>query len=271
MFAAGTNPDLKVIGLRPDKSELAISQFVGFDDELKEPALCPWLALKPFHGRRRVGIVDDADELNIHSANCLLKTLEEPPPSAVLILIGTSPSRQLQTIRSRSQIVRFRRLDEKTIAKILLGSGAITDEKLARQIADLSEGSLERAGRLADPELWGFREQLFAALAARPLDGVRLARAVQTFVDEAGKEPAKKRERLRTVIDFGIEHFRARMLQDTCDLNALIQALDASLTALEHVDRNANIGLVVQAWCEALARTARDGTSQTRFAATVGE
>ena len=53
--------------------------------------LCHRIGLRPFFGRRKVAIVDDADHFSIPSANCLLKTLEEPPPSALLILIGTSP------------------------------------------------------------------------------------------------------------------------------------------------------------------------------------
>ena len=64
-------------------------------------------------GGRRIAIIDDADLLNDAGANCLLKTLEEPPPHSVLILIGTSPARQLPTIRSRCQLIRFRRWPRK--------------------------------------------------------------------------------------------------------------------------------------------------------------
>jgi len=58
-------------------------------------------------GGRKVAIIDDADHLNEEGANCLLKTLEEPPPCSVLILIGTSADKQLPTIRSRCQTIRF--------------------------------------------------------------------------------------------------------------------------------------------------------------------
>ena len=69
--------------------------------------LCHDIALKPFRGGRKIAIIDDADYLNQEGANCLLKTLEEPPEKSVIILIGTSQQRQLPTIRSRCQIVRF--------------------------------------------------------------------------------------------------------------------------------------------------------------------
>lgn len=256
MFAAGNHPDLEVVELPPDKATLPIELFIGDQQHRNQEGLCHRLSMRPFFGRRKVAIVDDADHFSIPSANCLLKTLEEPPPSALLILIGTSPSRQLPTIRSRSQIVRFRPLDGETVAQILLDTGAVADREFAQQVGDLGEGSAERAKQLADPALWSFREQLFAALEAARFDGVRLARAVQAFVDEAGKEPSQKRERLRTIIDFAVEHLRSRVRQEPVVADVIVPALDASLAALEHIDRNANVGLVIQWWCEALAESA---------------
>ena len=267
LFLSGNHPDLDLIGLRPDKSELAISQFVGYDEILKQEALCHRIAFKPFYGGRRIAIIDDADHFNLHSANCLLKTLEEPPPQSLLILIGTSPSRQLPTIRSRAQLVRFQALDPETVERILLDTGLLTDPKAARRAAQLSEGSVERAIELADPALWEFREQLFAQLASP--SAVRLARAVQAFVDEAGKESAKKRERLRTVLGFAITYYRERLGEATVNrqdgptkrasiepTEAIVGALDACLAALGHIDRNANLGIVIQHWSETLGQPA---------------
>src|SRR3954464_12470122 len=174
MFEAGNHPDLEVLKLPPDKSTLPIELFIGDLAHRNREGLCQRIGLRPFFGRRKVAIIDDADYFGIASANCLLKTLEEPPPSALLILIGTSPSRQLPTIRSRSQVVRFRALDVDTVANILVESGAVADRKLAMRAAELSEGSVERARQLADPALWSFRDQLSSALAATPIDSVRL-------------------------------------------------------------------------------------------------
>ena len=213
LFLSGNHPDLDVVGLRPDKTVLAISQFVGFDEVLKQEALCHRIAFKPFYGGRRIAIVADADHFNLESANCLLKTLEEPPPQSLLILIGTSPSRQLPTIRSRAQLVRFQPLDTDTVERILLDEQLMTDRQAARRAAELSEGSVERAVGLADPEYWTFREQLLRQLASPA--AVRLARSVQAFVDEAGKEAAQERARLRTVLGFAISYYRERLADAT--------------------------------------------------------
>src|SRR3954471_4998093 len=209
MFAAGNHPDLELISLPPDKSTLPIELFIGDKEHRNQEGLCHRLGTRPFFCRRKVAVVDDADHFGIASANCLLKTLEEPPASALLILIGTSPSRQLPTIRSRSQVIRFRKLDTETVTKILMESGAVTDSSLAARAAELSEGSVERAIQFADPALWEFRDQIFAELASRRPSSVRMARAVQAFVDEAGKEAVRKRDRLRIVIGFVIDRYRS--------------------------------------------------------------
>jgi DNA polymerase-3 subunit delta' len=252
MFAAGNHPDLEMIGLPPEKATLPIKLFIGDKEHRNQEGLCHNIGLRPFFGRRRIAIIDDADHFGIESANCLLKTLEEPPPSAMLILIGTSPSRQLPTIRSRSQVVRFRGLDLDTVATILMDGGVVAERRLALRAAELSEGSVERARQFADPALWSFRDQLTSALAATPIDSVRLARAVQSFVDEAGKEPSQRRERLRVIIGFAVEFYRAKLRLDQphdSDLNAL----EVCLETLEQIDRNANQGLVIQHCCEELS------------------
>jgi DNA polymerase-3 subunit delta' len=262
LFTAGNHPDLEVVGLPDDKSTLPIALFIGDEQHRNQVGLCHNIALKPFFGGRKIAIVDDADHFSIPSANCLLKTLEEPPPSALLILIGTSPSRQLPTIRSRSQVVRFSPLAEDAVANILMQTGAITDRAQATRAAELSEGSIERAIQMADPSLRDFRQLLLRELASPVPESVRLARSVQAFVDEAGKEASQRRDRLRIVIDFAIDDFRTQLRESgVAPSELIIQALDACLASLEYVDRNANLGMVVQHWCEELAAANRVGGS----------
>lgn len=279
LFAAGNHPDLDVVGMPAGKSRLPISLFLGEKEHRYQEGLCHRISLRPAVGRRRVAIVDDADHFNQESANCLLKTLEEPPPHMLLLLIGTSPARQLPTILSRSQVVRFGPLDAETVARVLVETGVVSDAVQADHLARHSEGSVERARELADPQLWQFRDQLLRELAGPRPDSVRLARSIQTFVDEAGQQPAARRTRLRTLISFAADLYRAAMRaqlggpavgdetiqklleqEKTAhsggtlgDSAASAAALDRCLAAIEQVDRNANLGLAIQAWCEDLA------------------
>jgi DNA polymerase-3 subunit delta' len=255
LFAAGTHPDFDdYVRLQPGKSMLAISQFVGYDEDLKDEGLCHRIALKPFFGRRKIAIVDDADHFSIPAANCLLKTLEEPPPSALLILLGTSPARQLPTIRSRSQIVRFASLERETVARILAETGLIPDPDQADRAAEFGDGSVERALEFADPAVGEFRELLLNELRLPMFDSVRVTRLVQAFVDEAGKEASHRRDRLRVVIGFAVQHYRAILRNSSAaDTETVVQALDACLDAMIQIDRNANLAMAIHNWCEQLA------------------
>ena len=273
LFDAGSHPDLDLVGLPKDKSTLPLDLFIGDKEHRNQVGLCHRIALRPFLGGRKVAIIDDADYFSQESANCLLKTLEEPPPRSLMILLGTSPSKQLPTIRSRSQVVRFQPLSPETVAEILLDTGIVADRDQAARLASYSEGSVERAREIADPALWRFRAGLLDDLSSARPNPVRLAKAIQTFVDEAGKEASQRRDRLRTIAAFAEEFYRGLMraeVQGGANGVELLQislsnaqqnlvpgragdALDACLRAVEHVDRNANLGLVIQRWCEEIS------------------
>ena len=122
------------------------------------------ISRKPYSGRRKVAIIDDADYLNKEGANCLLKTLEEPPPKSLLILLGTSEQRQLPTIRSRCQIVRFQPLAESDVAELLVERGLCGDPATARRAAARSGGSLQLAQLWCDEQMAEFRGKLLAVL-----------------------------------------------------------------------------------------------------------
>jgi DNA polymerase-3 subunit delta' len=94
LFAASTHPDFHWITRAEDAQQLQIGQ-------IRE--LCEIFALKSYRGGRKVGVIATADLMNANAANALLKTLEEPPPDALLILISERPSRLPATVVSRCQ------------------------------------------------------------------------------------------------------------------------------------------------------------------------
>jgi DNA polymerase-3 subunit delta' len=273
---AGTHPDLFQIGKPKEKADLPVALLIGEAQKRMQEGLCHDLALKPFMGGRRIAIIDDADHLNEEGANCLLKTLEEPPPRSVLILIGTSAEKQLPTIRSRSQIIRFAPLKPDVLTRLLVERGIVSDAKQARQLAEYSGGSLQRAEELADPELWDFRRALLKQLAAPRLDSLQVAKAVSAFVDAAGKEAPPRRARLRQIVTFAEEWYRllARQLAGSppeadADLQAALEAsgrresIDSEaaaacalrcVDALEQIDANANQTTLIECWLDDLGQ-----------------
>jgi DNA polymerase III subunit delta' len=96
---AGQHPDILNLRLIEESQQIRIEQVRELSDEL---------ALTSHQGSYKVGIVSPADALNRFAANALLKTLEEPPPRTLLILVVTQPSRLPATILSRCQRIRVR-------------------------------------------------------------------------------------------------------------------------------------------------------------------
>ena len=162
----------------------------------------------------KVAILDDADDLNEEASNAFLKTLEEPPPGAVLILIGTSAELQLETIVSRCQAVRFDPLPEPEIAALLLEQHAVEDAVDAARLAALAEGSLSRALGLADAELEQFRRSLIDEIAAdHGFEPPELAQRLLVFIKQAGKESFDQRNRASLLIGELARFFRGVLWQ----------------------------------------------------------
>lgn len=254
---ARSHPDFVLAGRPEDKHEWPI--------ELMREVLHSF-ALRSASGKGRVAIFDDADDFNEESANCFLKTLEEPPPRSVLILIGTGPERQLPTILSRCQVVRFAPLPESLVAEFLRAQG-IEDGPTVQRLARLSGGSPGQAKALSDPALWEFRATFVAAFLKSPVDSVSLARAWWEFVEEAGKESAARRERaslvLRLMVEFLADVLRVqsggeprfddpseRKILETVaqrtDVDRLLAALERCLDADMHVDRRVQLELALE-------------------------
>ncbi len=208
---ARTHPDLIQISKPDDRNFIPVELFIGDREHRRREGLCHDISLTPFHGQRKVAIIDDADFLNAESANCLLKTLEEPPPDSMLILIGTSEHRQLPTILSRSQVVRFQPLSPgqlTTVLNRLQRKGEVSLEEIVAS----ANGSVEQALLLDDQDLFGFRKQLFAQIATADPSDNGFAKTMCEFVESVSKESSLRRARLRLLADFTSQLFRHTLL-----------------------------------------------------------
>ena len=143
---------------------------------------------RPYEGKARVFLVDDADKLNDASANALLKILEEPPPTSHLILITSRPAMLLPTIRSRCQMIRFSPVSPKEIEKHLLDN-KLANGNEARIRARVADGSLGRS--LADDfdDYFERRQEILEVLKALALDDrIQLLRSAEDFNDARHKD-----------------------------------------------------------------------------------
>jgi DNA polymerase-3 subunit delta' len=257
---AGTHPDVLRAGRPEDKHELPIGVIRD---------LCMSLGLKPMLGARKVAIVDDADDLNEEAANAFLKTLEEPPEGSVLILIGTAAELQLDTIVSRCRVVHFRPLPEPELAAVLLEQGVTAEPAEAARLAHLGEGSVARASGLADAELEGFRRALIDEIAAPGgFDAPGLARRLESFIKEAGKESVAHRTRASLLVGELARFFRGVLWQTAgldppspdpadrravaslagrLDPEAVLVLADRCLDADYHIQRRAYLPLILDA------------------------
>ncbi|MEC9094026.1 MAG: AAA family ATPase, partial [Planctomycetota bacterium] len=159
LFDAGNHPDFHFVQKSKNKAFLQIEQFIGDRDHRNRKGLCHDLFLSPFRGGHKIAVIDDTDFFNQESANCLLKLLEEPPDHSILVMIGTSEHKQLDTIRSRSQVIHFQPLSEANVLKILESLDTSTASLSAREIASLSEGSLNVIHQILEEGLLEFRDR----------------------------------------------------------------------------------------------------------------
>lgn len=149
---------------------------------------------RPFEGKARVFLVEEADKLNDPSANALLKVLEEPPPTSYIILITSRPAMLLETIRSRCQMIRFSPLRPAEIEEHLV-KNKVADDSSAGLLARVANGSI---GRALEGDLETFKEQrramlsVLKALAGKP-DEAQLLRASEELNEAQYKEEFEER------------------------------------------------------------------------------
>jgi DNA polymerase-3 subunit delta' len=289
--AAGTHPDFDVVEKPADKATIPVDLLIGDKNHRMREGLCARVAMSSSRGGRKIAIIDDADFLSQEAANCLLKTLEEPPPQAVLILIGSSAQRQLPTIRSRCQIVSFAPLQPELTKRLILQQGIADNDKDAARLANACGGSLAKATELRSPEIWEFYDRICQTLGGCDWQPPRLAKAILDFVEAAGKEATRRRARQILVMELVADFYRQVMhahagstvlanreeeegphaaiancvVQWPHSSEALAACVDRCLLACQHVAANANQATNVEAWVDDLWRLNQHGMNVVPF------
>jgi DNA polymerase-3 subunit delta' len=175
------------------------------------------LSLTPSEGAKKILIVDGAETLNVSAQNAFLKTLEEPPGDALIILITAMPQSLLPTIRSRCQEITFHPLPRNTLARALAQRREFSEED-AWFIAALAQGSMGRGLEMDVEQEKTTRDEvatLWTGLGQMgPGETLSLAEAL-----------AKDRERLERLIEIGIEALRDTLVyRETGEERLLVHA-----------------------------------------------
>src|SRR5262245_57514430 len=218
-------------------------------------------AYRPFEGRRRVVVVDGADALNVEAQNALLKTLEEPPPASVFVLITDRPDLLLPTVRSRCQRLRFGPLAAADVSEALVRDHGVAPAD-AHAAAAASGGSIGRALESSADEAMDARDaaaRLLKAAAAsadprRRLDGAKMLAgagdrdelsrrllALASLVRDLGLLFSRADDRVLANADLRME---LESIGRSFDGDRAVRAFEAIDRALAALDRNASPKIV---------------------------
>ena len=176
-IARGVHPDIVV--LEPgDSGTIKI-------DEVRD--VVQRAGYRPFEARRRVVVIDEADALVPAAQNALLKTLEEPPPASIFILVSSLPDALLPTVRSRCPRLRFGPLSPGEVAEALIRDHDYAEPEARAAAAD-ADGSIGRALSAQSADLTEARDAAARLLeqAARMSDPSRRLDAVKDLTSAKG-------------------------------------------------------------------------------------
>ena len=240
-IARGVHPD--IIAIEPGETgSIKIEQIRNVIDRA---------AYRPFEGRRRAVIVDEADAMAAPAQSALLKTLEEPPSASIFLLVSSMPDALLATVRSRCPRLRFGGLTAGEVTEALIRDHAYAELEARAAAAD-ADGSVGRAlaARSMDvAEARGAARRLLDQ-AAQTADPVRRLEAAKDLTGK--KSSAIERDHVAVCLralasllrDIGIlaNHGEARSLANAdllADLERLTASFDSerSMRAFTAVDR----------------------------------
>lgn len=236
---------------------------IGVDEAEK---IIKKLALKSYEGGYKIMIIWGADKLNIATSNKLLKIIEEPPEKTVFILIAEKEDSILPTIRSRTQLIHFKRIrDEEIYAELV--SHHIIDKKKAKEITFQAQGNYNKALKLKSNYTNHEFEHYFINWIRNAFMAKARPEVLKNLVEWANEINLWGREKQKQFLNYSSQVFRQALLVNyqvddlvfmklsENDFNwqkftpfihgANIEAILKELnTTFYHIERNANAKIV---------------------------
>jgi DNA polymerase-3 subunit delta' len=182
-IAAGTHPDLALVEPEEEEGEEGASASKRAKpitvDQVRQ--LSALLASTAHRSAGKAIVLHPAEALNAAASNALLKSLEEPPPGALFILVAHRPALLLPTVRSRCQLVPIR-IDDIQAVRAWLGANAEHED--AALLLALAGGAPLQAAMIGQDPQWARRAGFLRALAAADSDPIRLAETYRDLAPE---------------------------------------------------------------------------------------
>lgn len=220
---------------------------IGVDDIRR--SVIDDIVIKPFSSPFKIYIIDEAERMTEQAQNALLKTLEEPPAYAVIILITTNTGSFLQTILSRCVTLQFKPLDNKVISKYLIENEQLPDY-FAKLCAAFSGGSLGLALKFAkNSEFEQIKNEVRDIM--RDIDSLKI-----DSVSDIVSDLSKKKASITTYIDLMHLWFRdILMFKATQDANRLV-FLDELMVIKRQASKYGfeSLGRILESFCTAQDR-----------------
>lgn len=193
------------INIEPTGSSIKIAQIRELQSDI---------IIKP-HSKYKIYVINHAEKMTVESQNALLKTLEEPPEYAIIILVTNNKESLLPTIKSRCEIIKFLPISIMELKKYLMDRGV--EEKRAVLLANFSRGSIEKALELSESSDFSIMRD-------------DIQKYIQDILDKnmveilnISSDMDKYKDKVIIVLDMMINYFRDIMIcKDRADKDMLI-------------------------------------------------
>lgn len=244
-FDSGSHPDIKYL-VRSKAS-------IGVDDIREQ--INRDVIIRPYSSRYKIYVVDEAEKMTEEAQNALLKTIEEPPAYAVIMLLTNNVEKMYSTIRSRCVTLNLRSVDQELITRFLMEKQQVPDYR-ARTCSAYSQGNVGRAVQMASSERFSqmleFVQRLVrGAREMKEFEIVQTAREMETFQEDIGDLLdlitlwyrdilTMKTTGDRDLLIFGEEYRFIRQKADTVSAAGIGRVLEAVETARERIRSNVN-------------------------------
>ncbi|WP_042278150.1 DNA polymerase III subunit [[Clostridium] dakarense] len=200
-----SSPDY--ININADGSSIKIAQIRKLQTDI---------IIKP-HKEYKIYIINEAEKMTVEAQNALLKTLEEPPEYAIMILITSNKERLLDTIKSRCEIIKFLPISLLDLKKYLIDKGI--EEQRAQLLSVFSRGSIEKALELSESADFAIMREDIQSYIQTILD----KKIIDILEIPANMDKYKKE--IMSILDIFVNYFRdMMMLKEKVDKSMIINA-----------------------------------------------